>query len=143
VSFTAQVPSWAEWAPPISVLCLGHSVGSGFLCRNDILILSANPELKIVCRIGREATQIGCWSEQIPSEIVIKIVDKSCPSPLWWAAIRHSGRVSNDEFLTGELFLPSHTAKRNSWTCSPRSTGVAYSPALERQGHTIATSGDA
>ena len=90
MSFTAQVPSWAEWAPPIPVLCLGHSVGSGFLCRNDILILSANPE-KIVCQIGREATQIGCGSEQIPGEIVIKIVDKSCSSPLWWAAICHSG----------------------------------------------------
>ena len=36
------------------------------------------------------------WSEQIPGEIVVKIVDKSCPSPLWWAAIRHSGRFSKD-----------------------------------------------
>ena len=95
MSFTAQVPSWAEWAPPISVLCLGHSVGSGFLCRDDVLILSANPE-KVVCRIGREATQIGCWGEQVPSEIVLETVDKSCHSPLWWAAIRHLGRVSKD-----------------------------------------------
>jgi hypothetical protein len=95
VSFTAQVPSWAEWAPPIPVLCLGHSVWPGFLCRNDVLILRANPE-KIVCRIGREATQVGCWGEQVPSEIVIKMVYKSCHSPLWWAVISHSGRVSKD-----------------------------------------------
>jgi hypothetical protein len=99
VSFTAQLPSWAEWAPPISILCLGHSVGSGFLCRNDILILSANPE-KIVCQICREAKQIGCGSEQIPGEIVIKIVDKSCPSPLWWTDICHSGSASKDCLAT-------------------------------------------
>ncbi len=99
MSFTAQLPSWAEWAPPISILCLGHSVGSGFLCRNDILILSANPE-KIVCQICREAKQIGCGSEQIPGEIVIKIVDKSCPSPLWWTDICHSGSASKDCLAT-------------------------------------------
>jgi hypothetical protein len=52
---------------------------------------------KIVCRISREATQIGYWGEQIPSEIVVKVVDKSCHSPLWWAAIRHAGRFSPDD----------------------------------------------
>ena len=95
MSFTVQVPSWAEWAPPIPVLCLGHSIGSRFLCRNDVLVLSANPE-KIVCRVGREATQVGCWSEQIPREIVIEMVDKSCHSSLRGAAICHPGRVSKD-----------------------------------------------
>ena len=77
-------------APPVTlpVLCLEHSVGSGFLCRDNVLILSANPE-KVVCRIGREATQIGCWGEQVPSEIVVEMVDKNCHSPLWWAAICH------------------------------------------------------
>ena len=78
MSFTVQVSSWAEWTPLIPVLCLGHSVGSGFLCRDDVLILSANPE-KIVCRIGREATQIGCWGEQIPSEIVVLL---PCGGPI-------------------------------------------------------------
>ena len=97
MSFTAQVPSWAEWAPPIPVLRLGHAAGSGFLCRNDVLILSANPK-KIVCRISREATQIGCWCEQIPSEIIIKVVDKSCHSPLWWTAIRHAGRGASEGY---------------------------------------------
>ena len=76
MSFTAQVPSWAEWAPLIPVLCLGHSVGSGILRRDDVLILSANSE-KVVCRIGREATQIGFWGEQVPTEIVVEMVDKS------------------------------------------------------------------
>ena len=112
MSFAAQVPSWAEWAPPIPVLCLGHSVGSRFLCWDDVLILSADSE-KIVCRISREATQIGCWDEQIPSEIVVKVVDKSCHSPLWWAAICHSGRASKDR-LSPHLTNPGlqHTSLR-------------------------------
>jgi hypothetical protein len=90
VSFTAQVPSWAEWTPPIPILCLGHSVGSGVLRRDDVLILCANSE-KVVCRIGRKATQIG-WG----IEIVVEMVDKSCHSSLWWAAVCHSGRASKD-----------------------------------------------
>jgi hypothetical protein len=44
--------------------------------------------------------QIGCWGEQIPSEIVVEMVDKSCHSPLRWVSIRHSGRVSKDRLTT-------------------------------------------
>ena len=38
MSFTGQLPSWADRAPPVQVLCLAHSIGSGFLRRDDILI---------------------------------------------------------------------------------------------------------
>ncbi len=40
------------------------------------------------------------YAEQIPGEIVIKIVDKSCPSPLWWTDICHSGSASKDCLAT-------------------------------------------
>ena len=39
MSFTAQLPSSAERTPPIHILCLAHSILSGFLRRDDVLIL--------------------------------------------------------------------------------------------------------
>jgi hypothetical protein len=74
--------------------------------------MSANSE-RVVCPIGQEATQIGCWGEQVPSEIVVEMVDTSCHSPLWWAAICHSGRASKNR-LSPHLTNPGlqHTSVR-------------------------------
>ena len=90
MSFTAQLPSGAEWTPPIHILCLAHSIRSGFLRRDDVLMLGSNPK-QVVCRIRRKATQIGCRGEQISGEIVICMIDKRRHPPLWWASIHHSG----------------------------------------------------